>query len=61
VLNADPRATSCLMTSMTDPRESSFLICWPMCRAGARHGTDDDGNKISEWVTSMDSLRKSFG
>jgi hypothetical protein len=89
VLNADPRPTSCLMTSMTDPREGNFLICWQMYRAGEdvyiqhalilvaetedfdlaapwdhigpRRGTDDDGNKISEWVTSMDSLRKFFG
>ena len=28
---------------------------------GARRGTDEDGNKISEWVTSMDDLRGFFG
>lgn len=90
VLNASPHSTSCLMTSMTDPRNSNFLICWPMYRAseyvyiqnkiifldeieeefdpaapwdliGPRHGIDEDGNKISEWTTSMDSLREFFG
>ena len=78
------------MTSMTDPGESNFLVCWPMYRAGEdvyiqqapillaetgedfapaapwdhigpRRATDDDGNQISDWVTSMDSLRKFFG
>jgi CdiI N-terminal domain len=34
VLNADPHATSCLTTSMTDPRNSNFLVCWPMYRSG---------------------------
>jgi hypothetical protein len=34
VLDADPHATSCLMTSMTDPRNSNFLVCWPMYRSG---------------------------
>jgi hypothetical protein len=90
VLDADPRATSCLMTAMTDPRNSNFLACWPMYREGEnvhiqnaiiflpetgkafdpngpwdhvapRRGTDEDGNKISEWTTSMDSLREFFG
>jgi len=57
VLNADPAPTSCLMTSMTDPRMSNFLVCWPMYR----RETDEDGNQISEWTTSMDSLREFFG
>ena len=89
VLNANPHSTSCLMTSMTDPRNSNFLVCWPMYRegedvyiqntiifldeieeafnpaapwvsVGSRHGIDEDGNKISEWITSMDSLREFF-
>jgi hypothetical protein len=74
------------MTSMTDPRNSNFLVCWPMYRAGEdvfvqnamifldettedfdpaspwdpvepRLGTDEGGNKIPDWITSMDSLR----
>jgi len=57
VLAADPGSTSCLMTSMTDPRMSNFLVCWPMYR----RETDEDGNQISEWTTSMDSLREFFG
>jgi hypothetical protein len=90
VLNANPHSTSCLMTSMTDPDNSNFLVCWPMYREGEdvyiqntiifldkveetfnpmapwgcvrpRHGIDEDGNKISEWTTSMDSLREFFG
>jgi hypothetical protein len=79
-----------LMTSMTDPRNSNFLVCWPMYRegenvyiqntiifldeiegdfdpatpwsyVGPRQGIDEDGNKISEWITSFDSLREFFG
>jgi hypothetical protein len=90
VLDAGPRSGSCLMTSMADPRNSNFLVCWPMYRegegvyiqhaiffldkvgaafepaapwgcVGPRRGMDEDGNKISEWVTSMDSLRGFFG
>lgn len=90
VLEGDPRAVSCLMTSMTDPVTSNFLICWPMYREGEdvyvqnaivlfdeiegpfdpgapwgsiepRRGMDDDGNRISEWPTSMGSLREFFG
>src|SRR5277367_357802 len=34
VLDADPHAVSCLMTSMTEPRNSNFLVCWPMYRSG---------------------------
>lgn len=89
VLQADMNSTSCLMTAMTDPGNSNFLICWPMYRegkkvyiqnalifldeieggfdpeapwdfVGPRHLIDEDGNKISEWVTSMDSLREFF-
>jgi hypothetical protein len=89
VLDADPRVVSCLMTSMTDPRNSNFLVCWPMYRSGEdvfvqnamifldrtgedfdpaapwglvgpRQRTDEDGNKISEWITSMGSLREFF-
>jgi hypothetical protein len=90
VLKASPHSKSCLMTSMTDPRDSNFLACRPMYRegediyiqeaiifldeikepfdpatpwryVGARQIIDEDGNKISEWVTSMDSLREFFG
>jgi hypothetical protein len=90
VLDANPRSTSCLITSMTDPRSSNFLFCWPMYREGEdvfiqnavifldeieetfdpatpwayvepRRGIDEDGNKISEWITSIDSLREFFG
>ena len=89
VLNANSHSTSCLMTSMTDPRNSNFLVCWPMYRegedvyiqnkiifldeiegdfdpatpwsyVGPRQGIDEDGNKISEWITSFDSLREFF-
>jgi CdiI N-terminal domain len=90
VLEGDPRAVACLMTSMTDPVASNFLICWPVYREGAdvyvqnaivlldeiegpfdpwvpwgspepRRGMDEDGNRISEWATSMGSLREFFG
>jgi CdiI N-terminal domain len=90
VLNANPHSTSCLMTSMTDPSDSNFLVCWPMYRedenvylqnamifldeieegfdpempwgyVGPRQTQDEDGNKISEWTTSVSSLRKFFG
>jgi hypothetical protein len=91
VLDADLGSTSCLMTSTAGPRMSSFLVCWPMYRAGEdvrfqnamifldqdwadefdpaapwdsvrpRRETDEDGNRISEWTTSMDSLREFFG
>lgn len=90
VLNANPRSASCLMTSMTDPRNSNFLACWPMYREGEdvyiqnaiifpgetgeafnpampwnhvppRRAIDEDANKISEWITSMDALREFFG
>lgn len=90
VLDADPHAKSCLMTSMTDPDSSNFLGCWPMYRegedvyiqnaiifldevegdfdpaapwscVGPRQSIDEDGNKVSEWITSMSSLRGFFG
>jgi hypothetical protein len=90
LLNANPHAISCLMTSMTDPGNSNFLGCWPMYRegedvfiqnalifldeieedfdpaapwdsVGPREVIDEDGNKISEWITSMSSLREFFG
>ena len=34
VLEESPAATACLMTSMTDPRTSNFLVCWPLFRGG---------------------------
>src|ERR1700733_8304757 len=81
VLQASPHSKSCLMTSMTDHRNSNFLSCWPMHRegedisfhegiifldeikepfdpatpwryVGTRQIIDEDGNKVSEWVTS---------
>jgi hypothetical protein len=91
VLDDAADSTSCLMTSVTDPRESDFIVCWPMYRAGEvvyiqnamifldetgaedfdpavpwrfvspRQETDEDGNKVSEWITSMGSLREFFG
>jgi hypothetical protein len=90
VLNADPHSMSCMMTSVTDPGNSNFLVCWqvyregedvyiqnaiifldeikealdpaaPWGRVGPRRSIDEDGNKISEWATSMDSLRGFFG
>ena len=88
VLSADRSSASCLVTSLTDPRRSNFLVCWPVYREGEtvyvqnsivflgdaeafdpaapwssvepRRKTDEDGEKISEWVTSMDSLRGFF-
>ena len=89
VLNANPHATSCLMTAMTDPSNSNFLVGWPMYREDEdvyiqnqlifldqiegtfdpeapwdsvrpRHTINEDGNKISEWITPMDSLREFF-
>jgi contact-dependent growth inhibition (CDI) system CdiI-like immunity protein len=89
VLNANPRAISCLMTAMTDPGNSNFLTCWPMYREGEdvyiqnalifldeiedfdlmapwdsvrpREVIDEDGNRISEWTTSVRSLQEFFG
>jgi hypothetical protein len=89
VLDGDPHATSCLVTSMTDPGTSNFLVWWPMYRESAdvyiqnaivflgetakdldpaapwacvtpRRTVDEDGNEVSEWRTSMDSLREFF-
>jgi len=34
VLDAGTRSVSCLMTAMTDPRISNFVVCWPMYRDG---------------------------
>jgi hypothetical protein len=34
VLEVGPGSASCLMTSVTDPRSSNFLVCWPMYREG---------------------------
>lgn len=33
----------------------------PWRSVGPRYQIDEDGNKISEWITSMDSLREFFG
>jgi hypothetical protein len=90
VLDADPRAASCLMTSMTDPLSSNFLVSWPMYREGEdvyihnalifldeiggvfdpeapwgcvrpRSGTDEEGNRISEWITFYGRRQGIFG
>jgi CdiI N-terminal domain len=91
VLDGAADSTSCLMTSMTNPQASNFLVCWPMYRAGEdvyiqnamifpgetkaedfdpaapwlfvgpREETGDDGNKISEWITSMGAVREFSG
>jgi hypothetical protein len=34
VLEADDAATSCLVTSITDPVHSNFVFCWPVYRSG---------------------------
>ncbi|WP_159037326.1 hypothetical protein [Streptomyces specialis] len=34
VLSSDDNATSCLVTSITDPEDSNFIFCWPLYRAG---------------------------
>ena len=90
VLDAAADSASCLMTSVTDPASSNFLVSWPMYREGEnvyiqnkiifldeieedfgpaapwrwigpRRATDEDGNKVCEWVAPMDSLRQFFG
>jgi CdiI N-terminal domain len=89
VIDASPHSASCLMTAMTDPANSNFLLCWPVYRededvyiqnaiifldeiegpfdpaapwdcVGLRRRTDEDGNKTSEWITSMEALREFF-
>ncbi|WP_405055938.1 hypothetical protein OG474_24715 [Kribbella sp. NBC_01505] len=30
----DEHGTSCLMSSITDPENSNFLMCWPLFRSG---------------------------
>jgi hypothetical protein len=89
VLDGDAHATSCLVTSMTDPGTTNFLVWWPVYREGEdvyiqnaifflgetaealdpaapwecvtpRCTVDEGGNKVSEWRTSMDSLREFF-
>ncbi|WP_226963066.1 hypothetical protein [Streptomyces mimosae] len=30
----DSAATSCLVTSITDPANSNFIFCWPLYRSG---------------------------
>ncbi|MCP2166702.1 hypothetical protein LX83_003574 [Goodfellowiella coeruleoviolacea] len=34
VLDSDPGATSCLVTSMYDPASANFVLCWPLYRSG---------------------------
>ena len=44
-----------------DEIEGAFDPAAPWGWVGPRHGVDEDGNKISEWTTDMDSLREFFG
>lgn len=86
VLDEGRTATTCLISSITDPTNSNFIFCWPLYRDGEdvyvqnslifldeltdeflpgepwrsvepRTTVDEDGNKISEWRTSMDEVR----
>ena len=53
VLSADPRSTSCLMTSMTDPSSSNFLVCWPMYR-------EDENVYIQNAIIFPDEIEEPF-
>jgi CdiI N-terminal domain len=44
-----------------DEIEGDFDSAAPWDRVGPRHTIDEDGNKLSEWTTSMDSLIEFFG
>jgi len=44
-----------------DEIEGAFDPATPWDYVGPRHEIDEDGNKISEWTTSMGSLREFFG
>ncbi|MFY1678346.1 hypothetical protein [Streptomyces sp. WMMC905] len=81
------KATSCLISSITDPVASNFISCWPIYRdgdaiqvqnsliilddldepfdpqepwrhVGPHREIDEDGNRISQWVTSMSKVRQ---
>jgi hypothetical protein len=43
-----------------DETEGVFDPEAPWSFVEPRHRIDEDGNRISEWVTSMDSLREFF-
>jgi hypothetical protein len=43
-----------------DEIEEAFDPAVPWASVGPRNSIDEDGNKISEWITSMDSLREFF-
>ena len=34
VLESDEHAVSCLVTSMVDPSDGNFVVCWPLYRSG---------------------------
>ncbi|MEU0649506.1 hypothetical protein [Streptomyces umbrinus] len=34
VLAGDEAASSCLISSITDPENSNFVLCWPLYRSG---------------------------
>jgi hypothetical protein len=44
-----------------DEIEGAFDPAAPWGHVSPRHRIDEDGNKISEWITSIDSLREFFG
>jgi CdiI N-terminal domain len=46
---------------LLDEIEGPFDPGAPWGSLGPRRGMDDDGNRISEWATSMGSLREYFG
>jgi hypothetical protein len=43
-----------------DEIDGVFDPAAPWSYVGPRQGIDEDGNKISEWITPMDSLREFF-
>ena len=43
-----------------DDIKGTFDLSAPWNYVAPRHAVDEDGNKISEWTTSMDSLREFF-
>ena len=86
-LDHSERATSCIVSSITDPANSNFFTCWPMYRDGGdvyvqnrllfleeldeefdeekpwrhmdpRSVVNEDGMRISEWLTGIDQVRE---
>ncbi|MEV5781334.1 hypothetical protein ACGFWD_41850 [Streptomyces sp. NPDC048448] len=79
--------TSCLVSSITDPKTANFIFCWPLYRirgdvfaqnsliifneldsafdpespwhsVSPREIVDEDGNRISEWCTDIETVRE---